>query len=270
MAPFLFALNNFMYITDKFVFLHVPKTAGTTVMRDLLPAMSRGTHGMYVKRFENTYHKHVQFLPKEYANLPRVGFVRNPWAWYPSWLSWAMQIGDVPTQVVFSEGLKPSSPRFFTDTIKRLLTLDDGTDGSRKRMERMESMYTRTTPQSRQHAFMCPYNYARYAKEFGAGYFTWWFRSVLYGVFKPQPADSIQIGRVENFTDDFLRLVGQHVELTPEYIEHVREGKAQRVREDKYPYQDHYDFELAALVAQKDGGIINKYGYLFNQEEKLT
>jgi hypothetical protein len=181
-----------------------------------------------------------------------------------------MHIGDQPTRVVFTEGLDPSTPHYFTDTIKRLLTIDDGTDGSTRRIKRMEAMYSRVDQITLQRSFMCPYNYTRYAREFGAGYFTWWFRSVLYGIFKPQPADSIAIGKMEKFTTDFLRLVGKHVDLTPEYITYATEGQAERVRKDKFPYQDHYDFELAALVAAKDGGIINKYGYQFNQEEKLA
>ena len=181
-----------------------------------------------------------------------------------------MKIGDIPTQAVFSEGLDPSTPHFFTDTVKRLLTIDDGTDGSTKRIQRMENMYKKAGKNDLQYAFMCPYNYARYAKDFGAVYFTWWFRSVNYGIFKPEPQDSVKIGRMEEFTSEYLRLVGQHIELTPEYIQYVNESQAERVREDKFPYQDHYDLELAALVAKKDGGIINKYGYQFNQEEKLA
>lgn len=263
-------INIFMYITDKFVYLHVPKTAGTTVMRNLLPAMSRGKYGMYLKRYENTYHKHVQFLPEEHQHLPRLGFVRNPWAWYPSWLSWAMTIGDRPTAVVFTEGLDPSKPNFFTDTIKRLLTLDDGTEGSNKRKQRMETMYSKSSRTALQQSFMCPHNYAKHAESFGAGYYTWWHRSVLYGIFKPQPADSITIGKVENFTSDYLLFVGKHTDMTIEYAEYVQDAEAQRVRKHKYPYQDHYDFELAALIAEKDKGIINKYGYQFNQEEKLS
>lgn len=259
-----------MYITDKFVFLHVPKTAGTTVMRNLLPAMSRGTYGMNLVRYENTYHKHVQFLPEQYKHLPRIGFVRNPWAWYVSWLGWSQRIGDIPTRVVFTEGLDPKKPSYVTDTIKRLLTIDDGTDGSTQRIKRMENMYKKSSPADLQHAFMCPYNYARYAKDFGAGYFTWWFRSVLYGVFNPEPEDSIRIGKIENFTTDFLRLTGECIDIHPDFAQYVMDGHAERVREDKFPYQDHYDFETAALVAKKESGIIKKYEYQFNQEEKLT
>lgn len=257
-----------MYVTDKFVFLHVPKTAGTTVMRSLLPAMSRGRYGMYLKRYENHYHKHMQFMEDKYRHLPRIGFTRNPWAWYPSWMGWAMTIGDQPTLRVFSQGLDPKSPLFFTDTIKRILSVDDGTDSSKKYIQAMEAFYKNVGYRSAR--FMTPYNYAHYAKDFGAGYFTWWYRSILYGIFNPEPNDSVEIGRVENFTDDFLRLTGNHTELTPEYITYVKQGQAERVRNTKYPYQDHYDFELAALVAKKDGGIINKFGYQFNQEEKLA
>ena len=93
---------------------------------------------------------------------------------------------------------------------------------------------------------------------------------MYYGVFNPEPDSSIKIGQIENFTDDFLRLTAQCVDLTPEYVEYVREGQSARVREHKFPYQDHYDLELAALVAERDSAVLKKYNYQFFQEEKLT
>ncbi len=260
-----------MYITDKFVFMHMPKTAGTTVMRHLLPSMSRNAYGMELKRIHNTYHKHIQFLPEEYSELPRMGFVRNPWAWYTSWLSWTMAVGgDAAVLHVFARDLHPSQPNFFTDIVKRILSIGDGTDASKTYAKKWEQGYKALSPMQKQKNFMTPYCYATHVNDFKAGYFTWWYRSMYYGVFNPQPADSIEIGQMEHFTDDFLRITAQHVDLTPEYITYVRSGQAARVREDKFPYQDHYDLELASLIAERDGSIINKFGYQFNQEEKLA
>ena len=249
----------------------MPKTAGTTVMRNLLPAMSRNAYGMELKRIENTYHKHVQFLPEEYSELPRIGFARNPWAWYPSWLGWVMQsLGDTPILPIFAEDLHPSKPNFFTDIIKRILSIGDGTDASKLYAKKWELLYKRMSPHETQKRYLTPYCYATHVNDFKAGYFTWWYRSMYYGVFNPEPHESIDIGTVENFTDDFLKLTGTHIELSPEYITYVRDNHAERVRENKFPYQDHYDFELAGLVAERDGGIIKRFGYQFNQEEKLA
>ena len=232
--------------------------------------MSRNRYGMELKRIENNYHRHVKFLDPKWQDLPRIGFVRNPWAWYPSWLTWAMHLGDVATCQVFSGGLNPKDPQFFTDTVKRLLSIDDGTDSSKQYRKVIERYYKLTAPIQLQKSFMTPYCYAVHAEEFKGGYFTWWYRSMYYGIFDPEPDDSIEIGQIENFSDDFLRMVGKHVDLSTEYIDYVKEGQSQRVRKDKFPFQDHYDFELAALIAQKDGGIINRFGYQFNEEEKLA
>ena len=115
---------------------------------------------------------------------------------------------------------------------------------------------------------MTPYNYFDHIQDFKAGYFTWWFRSICYNVFSPQPEDSVVIGQVENLVTDYLRIVGQFVDLTPKYITQINELNAQRVRKDKHPYQEHYDLELALLVGHADRDIIEKYGYTFEQEEK--
>lgn len=250
----------------------MPKTAGTTVMRNLLPAMSRNHYGMELHRIENTYHKHVQFLPEEYKELPRIGFVRNPWAWYVSWLSWNLAVGgDGPVLSIFAQDRFRGQPEFFTDIVKRILSIGDGTDASRRYAEQWESVYKELGPRQKQQFFMTPYCYATHVNDFNAGYFTWWYRSMYYGVFKPEPEDSIRIGQTENFADDFLKLTAQVVDLTPEYVHYVKQGDhAERVRENKFPYQDHYDLELAALVAERDGPLIRKFGYQFNQEEKLA
>src|ERR1041384_820819 len=66
-----------MIATDKFVFIHLPRTGGTfvsEVIRKFFPS----TH-------EIGYHLPRVALPKEYAHLPVLGGIRNPWDFYASW-----------------------------------------------------------------------------------------------------------------------------------------------------------------------------------------
>jgi Sulfotransferase domain len=80
-----------MLVTDRFVFLHIPKTGGTfiqTILRDHLPFTP---HGL------STHAPHRD-LPAEWQRLPVVCVVRNPWDWYVSWYHWALQRAETRTR----------------------------------------------------------------------------------------------------------------------------------------------------------------------------
>ena len=66
-----------MIVTDRLVFLHLHKSGGTFVnallMRCAPSAMRVG------------YHLPYRELPEIYRNLPVIGTVRSPWAYYVSW-----------------------------------------------------------------------------------------------------------------------------------------------------------------------------------------
>jgi hypothetical protein len=62
-------------ITDRFVVLQIPKTGGWWLRQVLEPLVvePRPDHGFWSE------------LPAEYATLPQLAVVRNPWDWYVSW-----------------------------------------------------------------------------------------------------------------------------------------------------------------------------------------
>jgi len=65
-----------MILTDKSVFLHIPKTGGMWVRHVLEP--------IAIGPFNPQESIHPITVPAEHANKDRFTFVRNPWAWYVS------------------------------------------------------------------------------------------------------------------------------------------------------------------------------------------
>ena len=66
-----------MIVTDKFVFVHLPRSGGTFV--------SEVIRKFFPSAHEIGYHLPRVALPTEYSHLPVLATVRNPWAFYPSW-----------------------------------------------------------------------------------------------------------------------------------------------------------------------------------------
>ena len=66
-----------MIATDKFVFVHLPRSGGTFI--------SEVIRKFFPSAHEIGYHLPRSLLPKEYSHLPVLGAVRNPWEFYVSW-----------------------------------------------------------------------------------------------------------------------------------------------------------------------------------------
>ena len=66
-----------MIVTDKFAFVHLPRSGGTFV--------SQVIKKFFPSAHEIGYHLPRTLLPREYSHLPVLGAVRNPWEFYVSW-----------------------------------------------------------------------------------------------------------------------------------------------------------------------------------------
>jgi hypothetical protein len=64
-------------ITKDFVFVHLPKTGGTFIERICQEHMET----IWLEPDDRSAGE----VPKEYAHLPKIAFIRNPWDWYVSW-----------------------------------------------------------------------------------------------------------------------------------------------------------------------------------------
>ena len=105
-----------MLATDKFVFLHFPHAGGTFVYE-------------IIKKFFPTaveigYHLPRDLMPKEYAHLPILGTVRNPWDFYVSWYHYQISNeGYSPSKNARFCGVSDDRSLDFVQTIRNALEL---------------------------------------------------------------------------------------------------------------------------------------------------
>ena len=71
-----------MIVTDKFVFVHLPRTGGTFV--------SEVIRKFFSSAHEIGHHFPLKLLPTKYSHLPVLGTVRNPWEFYVSWYHYVL------------------------------------------------------------------------------------------------------------------------------------------------------------------------------------
>jgi hypothetical protein len=101
-----------MFVTDRFVFLHLHKTAGTS--------FNAFIEKFFPGNLRLGYHLPLRVLPPEWSHLPRLGLVRNPWDFYVSWYSFQMQ--KERSNPLFNV-VSNNRTLDFNHTIRRLLTL---------------------------------------------------------------------------------------------------------------------------------------------------
>jgi hypothetical protein len=66
-------------ITDKFIHLHFPRTAGTS-LRHLLLKKYRQHYTVIDSLNHPSWH-----MIEQYPEMPKFMLIRNPWSWYVSW-----------------------------------------------------------------------------------------------------------------------------------------------------------------------------------------
>lgn len=105
-----------MFVTEHFVFLHLPKTAGVYVE-------SVCQENLRMKIRHTRRHAKSSELPEEHKGLPTIGIVRDPWDWYASMYYFAKAERNSAT----SDLIALASDHFerdFEQTLPRLLEPD--------------------------------------------------------------------------------------------------------------------------------------------------
>jgi hypothetical protein len=214
-----------MFVSDSFVFLHVPKTGGTFVQRviarDLPMERVNGRHSSY------------RDLSEEQRALPVLCVVRNPWDWYVSWYHHNLAVAGEKSD----------------NWSKRVIWEDLFASG--------QADFKSATARACRGGFRHPLA-AMMAAE-GLDLYSAYFKSIL-GEALDHPR--LTVLRFERLRDELLRFLVEHVEVSGELRRNVLHRKPRRTSEHG-PYPGYYDDELRELVREKTTWLRRLFPYEF-------
>jgi hypothetical protein len=262
--------------TDKFVYIHLHKSAGSFVSTFLLNFM----HGAV----RIGYHLPVSMRPTSISSLPVLGTVRNPWEVYVSYYFFQQELlhdarrrlermssqevddlvaaGNDPlngVDVLF-QYVSDGGSLGFGETVSRMLRLgvdDDLLDDLLELMPTRFDRRGRSTPRQ-VHGFRGMNVRARdlaTIRGTGEGLYSFLFRH-MYG-----DGEGVELLRQERLREGLLAYVAARgVELTPDMEAYVRESSPANTSRHG-PVATYYDAELAELVGERDQPLVERFHY---------
>ena len=232
-----------MIVTDKFVFVHFPRTGGTfitdVIMRFFPSAREIGYH---LPRF---------LLPNEYSRLPVLGAVRNPWEFY---VSWYYHVWPRDAATPLHSWLSENGKQQFAGSTRNALNL--GTDNHRldaliEKLPEEVDYRKRNIPNITRDAL-------RTVRGTGVGYYTFRFNH-LFG-----NADEVFFCRLETLRRDLIRFFEGIGVVTDELRDYVLRLDKKNIAEHLH-YSTYYTPELVELVSIRERHLLERFGYVFEQ-----
>ena len=229
-----------MIVTDKFVYLHLHKSGGTFVneclMRFCPSAKMLG------------YHLPRSMIPHEFAHLPVLGFVRNPWSYYVSWFAFQSQMAQ--PNALFRIASENRSLDF-SGTLRNLLALGSGS-------EKLDVLLMSLPKAYGNQGLNLPGSALAPIRDSGRGLYSFLFDYMYSG-----GGSEAHIGRVESLRSDLLTFLdsieGALTAPMRDFIDQAAPRNASRHE----AFRDFYNEETAALVAERDRLVVERFGYHF-------
>lgn len=227
-----------MIVTDKLLFLHLHKSAGTFVnvmlMRCVASARQIG------------YHLPYREAPEACRLLPVVGTVRSPWAYYVSW--YYFQNSQAEPNILFR--ICSDERRLgFKDTVKNLVELS--TDDSRLAMleEGLPDTYTNF-------GLNLTKACVGELRQRKLGFYNFLYERLYAGARQPTIICAEQLR--EGLRSTLLSLGHLPNPCIDQFL-----NRAPPLNVSQHAAPSHYfDDGLAAIVAERDRDIIDRYGYV--------
>lgn len=226
-----------MIVTDKLLFLHLHKSGGTFVNALLTRCVPSAQH--------IGYHLPYREVPATYRGRQVVGTVRNPWAYYVSW--YHFQISRPKRNILF-QVCSNDGTLSLQETIANLvdLTNDEG------RLALLERGLPDTYGVAGINLIKSSVGELRERK---LGFYSFLYERLYAGAAEPL------IMRMENLRDELRAALSS--------LGHFPNACAERFLDESPPLNGsrhespsrYFDEPLAALVAQRDGKLIDRYGY---------
>jgi hypothetical protein len=240
-----------MIVTEDFVYIHVSRSGGTF--------LNKLIHEQFPGARMIQYHGQLRDLPEQYADLPVIGFVRNPWDWYVSMFFDYQRKKQFVHQVLSERGTLR-----FQETVSRFLRLGDNSAQSKRLLDQLVSAapaeINPRNPAPRQRPGLRSAQFAEYPK--GVGYYSWLFQLM----FDTDNPERILIGRFENLRKEALRLFEEvGAPITKGVTTYLETAKPMNPSARPPSYTRGYSPELRQLVADRDSYVIDRYGYEFKE-----
>jgi hypothetical protein len=211
--------------TQRFVVLDVPHTGAALVRRACVEQLPMSWLIANDLPALTSYEE----LAEDFADLPMLAFVRNPWDWYATWYR-VMTDPSARRSGAIWESAFGSGRSDFRTVVTRACTgkgFESPITGEIMR-ERGIDHYS-----------------ALHVRVLGAGL----------------EAGAVEIGRWEALADDFAAFCARNDVRLPDQLEAVLRGAAASVAVE--PYRELYDEELRELVGDKAHAIVEAFGYRF-------
>ena len=226
-----------MIVTDRLVFLHLHKSGGTFVNALLMRCASSA--------IRIGYHLPYRQLPEIYRNLPVVGTVRSPWAYYVSWYHFqrSQQNPNILFQICSNGG-----GLGFKETITNLVELS-GDD------VRLDELKQGVPHHFVNHGLNLTKNCVGELRERGLGFYSFLYARLYEGTADPT------VLRVEGLREE-LRTALASLGVLPNACAEIFLENAPPLNTSAHgPPAQYFDEQLAALVGDRDRAIIERFGY---------
>lgn len=234
-----------MLVTDKFVFVHLPRCGGTFVS-DLIRKFFPSTR-------EIGYHFPRELLPAEYSHLPVLGTVRNPWEFYVSWY-YHVWPRDAATPLI--SWVTENGKAGFSGSARNAANF--GADNAR--LDQLIEMMPAAVDYRRRHIPNITKDALRKVRGTEVGYYSFRFNQ-LFG-----NADDIFFCRIETLRKDLLAFFERVGAASDELRDYVL-GEVKKNTSEHHHYSTYYTPDLAKLVAVRDRRLIERFGYSFEQAQ---
>lgn len=226
-----------MIVTDRLVFLHLHKSGGTFVNALLL----RCVHGSR----QVGYHLPYRELPEIFRDLPVVGTVRSPWAYYVSWYHFQR---SRPQPNILFRLCSDEGQLDFRETITNLLGLS--------RDEKRLAVLEQGLPDSfTNHGLNLIKADIAELRERGIGFYSFLYERLYAG------ANSPAVVKMEDLRAGLREELARLGELpNPKIDQFLAQAPPLNVSDHEEPDR-YFDAELAALVAERDRTVVDRYDY---------
>ena len=230
-----------MLVTDKFVFLHLPRAGGTfvyEVVRKFFPSAR-----------EIGYHFPRELLPREYSHLPILGVIRNPWEFYVSWYE---HVRPRNTSSIMFSWLSDNGKLGFIETTRNALNLGVNDE----RLDVLIEMLPEHVDYGKRNIPNITKDSMRIVRGTGVGYYTFRFNQ-LFGT-----ADDVFFCRLDSLREDlvaFFDRIGVATDELRDYILRLdKKNTSEHIHESTY-----YTTDLAELVRIRDRELVERFGFSF-------